>query len=96
MFGAAPVPFCTLKVISVRLMSGVVVISVFWFFIMSWTVAVRLVLLFRLLLFIVAFFPVMSVKFMLSSLGTVPRKSRLWFSSVWLLWSVWLLVMVML
>jgi len=65
-FGAAPVPFCTLKVISVRLMSGVFEISVFWFFIMSWIVAVRLVLLFRLLLFCVAFCPVICVKFMLS------------------------------
>jgi len=64
--GAAPVPFCTLKVISVRLMSGVVEISVFWFFIMSWIVVVRLVLLFRLLLFCVAFCPVICVKFMLS------------------------------
>jgi len=61
MFGAAPVPFWTLKVISVRLMSGVLLFSVFWFSIMSVTVAVRLVLLFRLLLFIVAFLPVCEV-----------------------------------
>jgi len=32
----------------------------------------------------------------LSSFGTVPRKNRVWFSSVWLLWSVWLLIMLML